>query len=149
MKFKIFGREPTLVIGVIASILSILVCFNLDFLSAKQAALIVVALNAILGFINALAVRPIPPAAVTYLVGAIATLLAAYGLEVSQEQVGAINGAFIAILMFLTRGQVTPVADPRPVDGVVPAGVTQPATVPAQAAPQEPAGAMSGRPGNS
>ncbi|GAA4718380.1 hypothetical protein [Phytohabitans rumicis] len=140
MKFKIFGREPTLVIGVIAAVLSILVCFNLDFLSAKQAALIVVALNALLGALNALAVRPIPPAAVTYFVGAVAALLAAYGLDVTQEQVGAVNGAFIAILMFLTRGQVTPVADPRPVDGVIPAGVTVPdaATEPTGPIPAQP-----------
>lgn len=87
MQLKLLGREPTLAIGLVASVLSVLVGFNLDWPTATQAALVVV-LNAALGAVNALAVRPIAPAAVTYLVGAVA----AYGLDVSQEMVGAING---------------------------------------------------------
>lgn len=116
---KIFGREPTLLIGVLASLLSVGVGFGWDKLTAEQAALIIVVLNAILGALNALAVRPIPPAAITYFIGAVAALLAAYGLDVSQEMVGSISGAAISILMFLTRGQVTPAADPRVVEETV------------------------------
>lgn len=116
---KIFGREPTLLIGTIASLLSVGVGFNFDWLTARQAAVIVVALNAVLGVINAIAVRPISPAAFTYLVGAVATLCAAYGLHFSQSSVGAVNGLVISVLMFLTRGQVTPTADPRTIDGAV------------------------------
>lgn len=122
MKIRLFGREPTLVIGVIASVLSVLVTFNLNGLSAEQAALIVVALNAVLGAVNALAVRPIPPAAVTYLIASVAALATAYGFTVGESTVGAVNSAVIAILMFLTRGQVTPAADPRTIDGQVVAG---------------------------
>lgn len=122
MKLKIFGREPTLVIGVIASVLSVLVTLNIDGLDAKQAALIVVVLNAVLGVINALAVRPIAPAAFTYLIGSIAALTAAYGFTVPEATVGAVNGAVIAVLMYLTRGQVTPAADPRVIDGQVVTG---------------------------
>ncbi len=111
---RIAGREPTLVIGVIASALSLLVGFGFDWLTAEQAALVVVVLNAVLGVVNAISVRPIAPAAFTYLVGAVATLAAAYGLNVGQEVVGAINGLVLSILMFLTRGQVTPTSRPRP-----------------------------------
>jgi hypothetical protein len=105
---KIFGREPTLAIGVIASTLSVAVGFGFDFLTAEQAALIVVVLNALLGAVNAIAVRPIPPAAITYLVGAGFALAAAYGFDVAQSTVGAVNAAVISILMFATRGQVAP-----------------------------------------
>jgi hypothetical protein len=119
MQLKVWGREPTLLIGLVASVLSVLVGFNLDWLSATQCALVVVVLNALLGAVNALAVRPIAPAAVTYLVGAVAALAAAYGLDVSQEMVGAINGLVLSGLMFATRGQVTPTSDPRVIDGTV------------------------------
>lgn len=119
MKLKIAGREPTLVIGAVGSALSILVGFQLDWLDARQAALIVLVLNAILGALNAAAVRPIAPAAFTYLVGAVAALCAAYGLDVGQEMVGSINGLVLSVLLFLTRGQVTPAADPRTIDGTV------------------------------
>jgi hypothetical protein len=116
---KIFGREPTLLIATAGSALSILVGFKFDWLDARQAALIVLVLNAILGVANAVAVRPIAPAAFTYLVGAVAALCAAYGLDVGQEMVGSINGLVLSVLMFLTRGQVTPASDPRTIDGTV------------------------------
>jgi len=116
---KIFGREPTLLIGTAGSLLSVLVGFNFDWLTARQAALIVVVMNAVLGVINAIAVRPISPAAFTYLVAALAALCGAYGLHFDQSSVGAVNGLVISVLMFLTRGQVTPAADPRTIDGVV------------------------------
>lgn len=117
MRLTIAGREPSLLIGVIASTLSVVVGFQFDWLTAEQAALIVVALNAVLGAINAVSVRPIPPAAFTYAVGAVAALVAAYGFDVGQETVGALNGLVISVLIFLTRGQVTPNASPRPIDG--------------------------------
>jgi hypothetical protein len=94
--------------------------------------LIVTVLNALLGALNAIAVRPIPPAAFTYLIGAIAALLAAYGLQLDQEAVGAINGAIISVLTFRARGQVTPTVSPRPVDGVIVAQGTPPGQAPAQ-----------------
>lgn len=119
MPFAIGGREPTLLIAVIAAALSIAVGFNLDWLTATQAALIVAVLNAALGVVNAVSVRPIAPAAFTYFVGAAVALLAAYGLGVSQEAVGTINGFVLAVLAFITRGQVTPAADPRTIDGTV------------------------------
>lgn len=114
---QIFGREPSLVIATIASALGLVVSFGADWLTATQAALIIAVLNAVLGVVNAVAVRPIAPAAFTYLIGAAAALAAAYGLDVGQETVGAVNGLVLSTLMFLTRGQVTPTASPRPIDG--------------------------------
>jgi hypothetical protein len=112
---KIFGREPSLVIATIASLLSLVAGFGLDWLTPGEAAAVVVALNAVLGAWNAWAVRPVSPAAFTYLVGAVATLIAAYGVHVSQSHVGLVNAAVLSVLALVLRGNVTPAADPQPV----------------------------------
>lgn len=110
-----FRREPTLIISTVAALLGLLVTFNLHWLNAGQAALIVALFNAILGAWNALKVRPIAPAAFTYLVGTAAVLAAAYGLHVSEQTVGAVNGVVLAVLALLTRAQVTPISTPAQV----------------------------------
>ncbi|WP_045740849.1 hypothetical protein [Actinoplanes rectilineatus] len=107
-------REPTLILGVLSAALGLIVTFGFDWLSAEQAALIVAAFNAGLGVINAIHVRPIAPAAFTYAVTAAAALFAGYGLHVSQETVGAVNGLVLAVLMLLTRAQVTPAGPTGP-----------------------------------
>lgn len=108
---KFFGREPTLYIQAISAALGVAVTFGLDGLSATQAAAIVAVLTAVTTAINAALVRPVAPAAFTGLVTAAAVLLAAYGLEVAQETVGAVQVAVIAVLALLTRTQVAPTAD--------------------------------------
>ena len=57
------------------------------------------------------ATRPIAPQAFTYLVGAVAALTGAYGLDFSPEQIGAANGVVTVVLALLARSQVSPVAD--------------------------------------
>ncbi len=111
---KIFGREPTLIIQAISAGLSILVAFAVPGLDAETAGLMVAAISATFGVINALMVRPVAPTAFVGLVGAVAALTAAYGLEFSQEQVGAATAATVAVLTLLSRAQVTPVGDPDP-----------------------------------
>lgn len=106
-------REPSLYISAVGSVLSLVAAFGLDFLTPDQAAIAIVVLNAALGVWNALKVRPVAPAAFTYLVGAVATLVAAYGVDVSQSVVGSINAAVLAVLALLLRGNVSPV-EPTP-----------------------------------
>jgi hypothetical protein len=108
-------REPSLYITAIGTVLSLVAAFGLDFLTPEQAALVIVVLNAGLGVWNALKVRPVAPAAFTYFVGVVATLVAAYGVEVSQSVVGAVNAAVLAVLALLLRGNVSPNEDPAPV----------------------------------
>lgn len=108
---KIFGREPTLVLQAVSAVLAIVVTFGLPGLSAGQAALIVAVLAAGIGVANALAVRPVTPAAFTGFVAAGAALLTGYGLDLSQEFIGAVQVAVIAVLALLTRVQVSPAAD--------------------------------------
>lgn len=111
---KIFGREPSLWIATIGTVLSLIAGFGLDWLTPEQAALVVVVLNALLGVVNAVLVRPVAPAAFTYFVAAVATLIAAYGVEVSQSQVALVNGAVLAVLALLLRGAVSPVEPSTP-----------------------------------
>jgi hypothetical protein len=115
---KIFGREPSLVIATVASLLSLVAGFGLDWLTPGQAAAVVVVLNAVLGAWNAWAVRPVSPAAFTYLAGAVAALVAAYGVHVSQSMVGSVNALVLAALALVLRGNVTPAADPAPLSRV-------------------------------
>lgn len=116
---KIFGREPTLILQAVSALLSIFVAVGMPGLTAEQAALVVAAISAVFGVVNALAVKPVAPAAFIGLVGAVAALVTGYGLEVSQELVGAISASVVTILALLTRVQVTPVRDPRPASDVV------------------------------
>ncbi|GIJ10720.1 hypothetical protein ACFFMR_18820 [Micromonospora andamanensis] len=110
---KIFGREPTLWIQALSAFLGVAVTFGVPGLSATQAAAIVAATSAVFAAINAALVRPVAPAAFTGLVTAFAVLVAAYGLDVSQETVGAVQLTVVAVLALLTRTQVTPASDPR------------------------------------
>jgi hypothetical protein len=110
----LWGREPALWIATIAALLGIGVTLGLDGLSAEQAAAIVALLSALAAIWTAWLVRPVAPALFTGAVTAAAVLLAAYGLEVSQQTVGAVNLAVIALLTFLTRGQVSPAHDVDP-----------------------------------
>jgi hypothetical protein len=106
-------REPSLYISAIGTILSLVAAFGVHFLTPEQAALAIVVLNAGLGVWNALKVRPVAPAAFTYAVSAVATLVAAYGVHVSAEVVGSVNAAVLAVLALLLRGNVSPV-EPTP-----------------------------------
>jgi hypothetical protein len=104
----IFGREPTLWIGFIGQAILLVGTFGLHMLNGQQAALIVVALNALFAAINAYAVRPISPAIFTYAVGSVVAVVGAYGLTIPIETVAGINALVISALVLMTRGQVAP-----------------------------------------
>lgn len=118
----IFGREPTLWLATISSLTILVGTFGLKFINGEQAALLVVAVNAVFAAVNAYAVRPISPVAFTYAIGSIIALVGAYGVNLPIETVAAINAAVIPVLALLSRGQVSPVdtavsettADPLP-----------------------------------
>lgn len=105
---KVFGREPTLWVAVLNALVLFVGTFGLGWISGEQAALIVVAINAVFGVINVLTVRPIPPAVFTYAIGAILAVFASYGLEMTPEMVVGLNALVIPILALITRNQVGP-----------------------------------------
>jgi hypothetical protein len=104
---KIFDREPALIVNTVSALLSLIVTFNIG-MSGEQAGAFVAVSSAVFGVIVAEANRPIAKSAFTAAVAAGAALLAAYGLDVSAETVGATNAAALAALALLTRGQVSP-----------------------------------------
>lgn len=106
---KILGAQPTLIIAVVSQAIILLGTFQFRLLTGDQAALIVVAINAIAGAINAYTVRPVAPAAFTYAVGAIAAVVGSYGFGLTPEQLAGVNGVVIAVLGLLTYGNVSPV----------------------------------------
>ncbi len=58
--------------------------------------------------ITAAMTRPIAPSAFTGLIAAVVALFAAYHYNVSPETVGSLNALVLAVLVFITRGQVSP-----------------------------------------
>jgi len=105
---KLFGREPTLWIAVISQLVILLGTFGFRLLSGEQAALIVVAINAIAAAANAWMVRPISPVAFTYALGSVLAVAGAYGLNLPIETVASLNALVVPILALLTRDQVAP-----------------------------------------
>jgi hypothetical protein len=116
MKILILHREPALWLNSLSAILGLIVTFNVG-LSEVQAGWIVAGISAILGAVAAALTRPIVVQAFTALVATVASAVAAFGYEVQPTTTAAINGVVLAILMFITRGQVSPVVPGRQASG--------------------------------
>jgi hypothetical protein len=106
---KIFGREPTLWLAVIYAVLTVLGTGGVAHFTGQQAQLTNAAIAAVVGAVNAYAVRPISPVSFTYAIAALAQLGAAYGIAIPEETLTAINGLVVPALALLSRGQVSPV----------------------------------------
>ncbi|MEV5862397.1 hypothetical protein AB0L83_22115 [Streptomyces sp. NPDC052071] len=111
---RIFGREPALILNTLAGVLGLLVTFQIGGLSSEQAGWIVAGTSAIFGAVAAAMTRPIAVQAFTAAVATIASAVAAFGYEAAPTHVAAINGFILAVLMFVTRGQVTPLVPTAP-----------------------------------
>lgn len=102
---KIFGREPAALIAVVGSVLTVVAALNVPFLNAGQAA----ALTAVVAAgVMAYATRPLAPSLLTGAFTALVALFAEYGLDLSEELVGAVSAAILALFAFITREQVSP-----------------------------------------
>ncbi|MCR8574662.1 hypothetical protein [Streptomyces sp. Isolate_219] len=113
---KIFNREPALWLNSLSALLGLLVTFNVG-LTEVQAGWLVAGVSAILGAVAAALTRPIAVQAFTAVVATVASAVAAFGYEVQPTTTAAINGVVLAILMFITRGQVSPVVPTRQPSG--------------------------------
>lgn len=106
---RVFGREPAVALGFIASILGIGTALGFDGLSHEHVALIVAAISAVAGAVAAVFTVPRAPAAFTAAVAAVAALFAGYGLELSGEMIAAVNFFVMnALAFFGIRPQVVP-----------------------------------------
>lgn len=102
---KIFGREPAAVVAAIGSVLTVLAAMHLPWLTAGQAAAVTAVVSAL---VLLWATRPIAPALVTGAVATGAALFSAYGLHASDEFVGGLTAAVLAVFALITRAQVEP-----------------------------------------
>lgn len=105
---KIFGREPTLWLAVIYAALTVIGTGGVAHFTGQQAQLTNAAIAAVVGAVNAYAVRPISPVSFTYAIATLAQLGAAYGIAIPAETLTAINGLVVPALALLSRGQVSP-----------------------------------------
>ncbi len=105
---KLLNREPALWLNTLSAVLGLLVTFNVG-LTEEQAGWVVAGVSAVLGAIAAALTRPIAVQAFTTLTATLASAVAAFGYDVAPTTTAAINGLVLAVLMFLTRGQVSPV----------------------------------------
>lgn len=113
MQFRIFGYEPTLILGVLSASLSLAVTLGVG-LSADQAGAWTAVISGVFAAITAALTRPIAPSAFTGLVAVVADLLAAYHYNVSAGTVAAVNTLVVAGLTLITRGQVSPAPTAKP-----------------------------------
>jgi len=109
---KLFGREPTVWISTLAAVLTLAVGFGVPGFDDGLVAAITAFLTAAAALATAFFVQPVAPALFAGVVATGATLLAAFGLDLSQEKVAVVTAAVVAIYGLLTRAQVTPAADP-------------------------------------
>ncbi len=109
-----FRREPTVYLQGLQVVLALLVSFKVLGLTEELSALVLAFAGAILGAYNAWKVQPVAPAAFTMLVTTAAPLLAHFRLDMTTEQIGALQFAVLFTLALVTRTQVSPVADPAP-----------------------------------
>lgn len=103
----VFGREPALVLSVISAALGLLVTLPTG-ITVTMATVLVTFISAAFAAITAWATRPIAPSVYTGLITAGADVLAAFHYDVSTPTLGAVNAVALALLMFITRGQVSP-----------------------------------------
>lgn len=108
MPFRIFGREPVVVLNTLSAVLGLVVALGFTGLTQEMAGGIVGVASAILGAVAAAMTRPIAPQAFTTVVAAGAALVATFGYEVDPGVVAGINASVLAVLTLLTRVQVSP-----------------------------------------
>jgi hypothetical protein len=116
---ELFGREPALWIAVVQAALMLAFTLGVPGIDGALAAAVSLVLTLASGVWTALAVRPIAPAVFTGLIIALVQLFSRWGLDLSEVQVSSIT-AFVALVVTLVaRGQITPDADPRTIEGEV------------------------------
>lgn len=106
---KLFGREPAVYIAVLESLLALLVTFQFDGLSPDQAALILAAAVAIGGLLASFTTRDTLLGALSGAVKAVLVLGVAYGLNLSQDQIGMTAVLVSTIAGVFLRTQTSPV----------------------------------------
>lgn len=105
MKYKIFGREPALIVSAVGAVLMVLFAFHTPGVNAGTADAVVALLTAL---VVALTTRPIAPALFKGALVAAVALLSDYGLHFTDAQVGTLSALVLTLGALLVRAQVSP-----------------------------------------
>lgn len=101
-------EQPTIVIQTVQVLLGLAVAFNIVSMTDNQTAAVLAVTTAVLGFILALATRQFAWPVVTGVVQAAVVLLLEFGINLTDQQVGAIFAATAALGAFFVQRSVTP-----------------------------------------
>lgn len=116
--FKIFGREPAAVVGVVEAGLALLLSFGLFQLDQERVAVIVAAVSALLGLVAAWATKDTLLTALVGFAKAVLVLGAAYGLSLTDAQTGSLIATITIVGGFYLRSKTsslnTPVSTASP-----------------------------------
>ena len=118
--FKIFGREPAAILYGLQALLAVAVAFGVLGLTEESAAWAMTIANGVMALIVALVTRPIVVSAMTGAVQTILTGAVAFGLPLTEAQMGTIIAAMSVILGLILRPNVSPTygGDTRMMAGV-------------------------------
>jgi hypothetical protein len=116
---RIFGREPALFISAIAALLALAGGFGLPGADDGLVAAVTAFLTAAAAAWTAWRVDPVAPSIFGGVITTGATLVAAFGLDLTQTQVALVSAAAMTLVtLFAVRPQVTPVDSPAPIPAV-------------------------------
>ncbi|MEV0151578.1 MULTISPECIES: hypothetical protein [unclassified Nonomuraea] len=105
---KIFGREPAAILYALQAVLAVLVAFGVFGLTDESAAWVLTIGNGVMALIVAVVTRPFVVSALTGAVQTILTAAIAFGLPVTEAQMGSIIAALSIILGLTLRPNVAP-----------------------------------------
>lgn len=106
----IFGREPAAWVGLIEAVLGVLLAFALG-ISQETFGPIMAVVSAAAGIYTAWATRDTMLGVIVGLVKALVTLVAVYGLTLTDQQVGAVLAVTAVVVAFVQRDRTSPIAD--------------------------------------
>lgn len=105
---KLFGREPSVIIGLIGALVTALVSMNVGVPAGVGAAIT----SFITAVIIAATTRPVAPALITGCITALFALLAEFQFHASDAMVSGFTGLALAVLAVIgIRPQVVPAAE--------------------------------------
>lgn len=105
---KILGREPAAILYALQAVLAVLVAFGVFGLTETSAAWVLVIGNGAMALVVAVVTRPFVVSALTGGVQTILTGLIAFGLPLTEVQMGAVIAALSILLGLTLRPNVVP-----------------------------------------
>jgi hypothetical protein len=110
---RILGREPAAWVGLAEAVLTLLLAFGIG-VNQETFGPIMALVTAGAGLLTAWATKDTALGAIVGFVKACLTLFAVYGLDLTDQQTGAVVGATVVLVAFFQRTQTSPEWFPPP-----------------------------------